>query len=90
MFDQPFDANPAPTAPISVDRSEFEEAYNALAAAGIPMRADRDAYAGWRVNYDAVLLRLCGLVMAPYAPWSSDRCLRATVPMRRLRSKSKD
>jgi hypothetical protein len=28
---------------------------------------------GWRVNYDAVLVTLAGLVMAPYAPWSSDR-----------------
>ena len=28
---------------------------------------------GWRVNYDDVLLNLAGLVMAPVAPWSSDR-----------------
>ncbi|MFN2505971.1 MAG: hypothetical protein ABR540_17415 [Acidimicrobiales bacterium] len=25
------------------------------------------------MNYDAVLVTLAGLVMAPYAPWSSDR-----------------
>lgn len=30
-------------------------------------------FAGWRVNYDTVLVALAGLTMAPYAPWSSDR-----------------
>ena len=38
---------------------------------------DRDQawrdYAGWRVNYDTVLLALADLIMAPYAPWTSDR-----------------
>jgi hypothetical protein len=41
--------------------------------------ADRDAawrdFAGWRVNYDTVLLALAAMTMAPYAPWSSDRSL---------------
>jgi hypothetical protein len=31
--------------------------------------------AGRRVKYDAVLLGLRGLVLPPYAPWSSDRAL---------------
>ena len=31
------------------------------------------AFAGWRVNYDDVLLQMASLTMAPYAPWSSDR-----------------
>jgi hypothetical protein len=48
--------------------------------AGIPVRADRDAawldFNGWRVNYDLPLLGLAGFVMAPYAPWSSDRSAR--------------
>jgi len=43
----------------------------------VPLVADRDQawrdFAGWRVNYDAVLVGLCDLVMAPPAPWSSDR-----------------
>ena len=42
-----------------------------------PVKADLDQawrdYCGWRVNYDAVLIQLCGLVMAPPAKWSSDR-----------------
>jgi hypothetical protein len=33
-------------------------------------------FAGWRVNYDTVLIALAGLTAAPYAPWSSDRSLR--------------
>ena len=30
-------------------------------------------FAGWRVNYDEVLLFLANTTAAPYAPWSSDR-----------------
>jgi hypothetical protein len=69
-----------PAQPISVTRAEWEEACEQLIAAGVPVRADRDQawqdFAGWRVNYDTVLLELCELLMAPYAPWSSDRGLR--------------
>jgi hypothetical protein len=48
-----------------------------LADAGLPLVDDLDQawvdFAGWRVNYDEPLLRLCALVAAPAAPWSSDR-----------------
>ncbi|MCA0456335.1 MAG: hypothetical protein LCI00_20325 [Chloroflexi bacterium] len=68
---------------ISISRDEFEEALNTLAEAGVPIKADRDLawkdFSGWRVNYDTVLLALCELVMAPYAPWSSDRGLQRSV-----------
>ena len=71
------DPDPAPGDPISVARDEFMEIYERLAGEGLPVRADRERawqdFAGWRVNYDRVLLALCSLVMAPYAPWSSDR-----------------
>jgi hypothetical protein len=74
--------NPDPHFPqdaISITRVEYDEVYNQLAAAGLPLKADREQcwkdYAGWRVNYDTVLLRLAALTMAPYAPWSSDRSL---------------
>jgi len=87
-FNLPFDPDPAPSDPISIAKDEFLEACNALVAAGIPVRADREAawadYAGWRVNYDMPLIGLAGLVMSPYAPWSSDRSLRYRRP--RLRS----
>ena len=81
------DADPAPDDPISIAREEFIEIYERLAGEGLPVRPDRDRawrdFAGWRVNYDRVLLALCSLVMAPYAPWSSDRSL--TAPLRRQR-----
>jgi hypothetical protein len=80
FFAIPYDPDPAPDDPISIARSEFDEAYRALGGAGVPVRPDRDRcwrdFAGWRVNYDSVLLALAGLTMAPYAPWSSDRSLR--------------
>lgn len=48
-----------------------------LEDAGVPLKADRDQawrdFAGWRVNYDKVLLATCDLTTAPTAPWSADR-----------------
>jgi hypothetical protein len=74
-----YDPDPAPDDPISITREEYDEACAALAAAGVPLCPDRErtwrAFAGWRVNYDTVLLALAALTMAPYAPWSSDRSL---------------
>jgi hypothetical protein len=68
---------------ISITREEFNEALDQLAANGVPLKADRDQawkdYSGWRVNYDTVLLAICELIMAPYAPWSSDRGLQRSV-----------
>ncbi len=77
FFAVPYDHDPKPDDPISVAREEYDEVYDRLAAAGIALHADRDQawrdFVGWRVNYDVVLVTLCALVMAPYAPWSSDR-----------------
>ena len=77
QFHLPYDPDPAPDAPISVTRDEFDELMATLAEAGLPVKADLDQawrdWAGWRVNYDEPLLRLCALVSAPPAPWSSDR-----------------
>jgi hypothetical protein len=77
-FDIPNPQNPQyPTDLISITREEFDEALTKLADAGLPIKPDREQawkdFAGWRVNYDRVLLVLCSLVMAPYASWSSDR-----------------
>jgi hypothetical protein len=48
-----------------------------MEAAGLPVLADREraweAWKGWRVNYDEVLLNLARLSEAPPAPWVSDR-----------------
>lgn len=76
-FKLPYNPHPKPTDPISVSRAEFDEACRRLAAANVPLKPDLDQawrdFAGWRVNYDRVLIALAALTMAPEAPWSSDR-----------------
>jgi len=73
----PYDPSPGQADPISVSRREFDLLCVELRAAGVPLKEDMDRawadYAGWRVNYDEVLVQLCALVMAPPARWSSDR-----------------
>lgn len=80
FFRIPYNPNPKPDDPISISRQEFDEAYDEMKSLGIPLKADHDQawrdFAGWRVNYDVPLLMLAELLMAPYAPWSSDRGLR--------------
>jgi hypothetical protein len=82
-----YDADPAPTDPISIERHEWDAVVDDLVAAGVAVKADRDQawrdFAGWRVNYDVPLVALCGELMAPYAPWSSDRSLAREVHTRR-------
>jgi hypothetical protein len=79
-FAIPYEPDPRPDEPISIARVEYDQVCDRLVKAGVPLRPDRDQtwrdFAGWRVNYDTVLLALAGLTMAPYAPWSSDRSLR--------------
>jgi hypothetical protein len=77
-FGLPNPQNPHyPAEPISIRRDEFDEVIGQLIAAGVPVKADHDQawkdFAGWRVNYDRSLIQICRLVMAPLAPWSSDR-----------------
>jgi hypothetical protein len=78
FFDIAFNPDPHhPDDPISVTRAEFDAALEQLAASGVPLKTDQERawldFAGWRVNYDRILLALCSLTMAPIAPWSSDR-----------------
>jgi hypothetical protein len=84
-FDIPNPQDPHyPASPICIERHEFDEVINQLAAAGLPIKADREQawrdFAGWRVNYDRALILLCGLVMAPQASWSSDRVPQFKLP----------
>ena len=80
FFRIPYDPNPQKGDPISVAQQEFDIAYEEMAARGLPVKPDRqqcwEDFAGWRVNYDRVLLALAELTMAPYAPWISDRGLQ--------------
>jgi hypothetical protein len=82
-----------PAEPISIDRREFDAACREMSEAGVPLKPDLEQawrdFAGWRVNYDRVLLSLASLTMAPYAPWSSDRSIvnrRPPIGRRRTRS----
>jgi hypothetical protein len=77
MFKVPFNPDPHyPEDPISVNRAEFDEAYDRLVTQGVKVKPDRELawknFAGWRVNYDSALVALSRLTMAPPAPWLSD------------------
>jgi len=77
MFQVPYNADPHyPADPISVTQAEFNEAYDRLASQGVPVQPDQEAawrhFAGWRVNYDSVLVALARLTMAPETSWLSD------------------
>jgi len=88
FFRVSYNPNPSPTDPISLTRKEFDAACDELGEAEVPLKADREQawrdFAGWRVNYDTVLIALAELMMAPPAPWSSDRRL-AHAPVVSLR-----
>ncbi|HEX3426510.1 MAG TPA: hypothetical protein VHT30_10300 [Acidimicrobiales bacterium] len=77
FFNLSYEGDPDPSDPITISRQEYDDACQTLADAGLPLRADRDAawqaFRGWRVNYDTVLLNLARLMEAPIAPWTSDR-----------------
>jgi hypothetical protein len=66
-----------PEQPISVSRERFDAALDRLAEDGVRIRPDREQawcdFAGWRVNYDQVLLALARLTMSPEAPWMAPR-----------------
>jgi hypothetical protein len=77
FFRVPFDEDPHPDDPIAVTRAEYDEMMDNLAESGVPLVADRDQawrdFAGWRVNYDTVLLALASLTVTPPTPWIGDR-----------------
>ena len=78
FFRMPHDPDPSPDDPISIARDEWEEACRSSrrpACRWSPTGTRRGDFAGWRVNYDVPLVTLAGLLVAPYAPWSSDRSI---------------
>ena len=79
FFDVEYDPSPRLDDPISIHRAEFDALCEDLRSAGLPLKHDLDQawrdFVGWRVNYDAALRGLCGVVMPPVAPWSSDRAI---------------
>lgn len=77
FFAVPYNPDPHyPQDPIHVTREEFDAACHRLASQGVPIRADRDLawrnFAGWRVNYDSVLVALGRMTMAPEVSWLAE------------------
>jgi hypothetical protein len=89
VFGIAYDPDPQYGDPIALTRAEFEEALDRLAEDGLAVVDDRDQawmdFAGWRVNYEAVMLEIAELIMAPYAPWVSDRSSIHRAPPKRIR-----
>ena len=79
FFSIRYASDPQPGAPISITREEFNAAYDELIEKDIAVRPDQqacwEAFAGWRVNYDEVLVQLAAFLQAPYAAWITDRKL---------------
>jgi hypothetical protein len=77
FFQIHYDPDPQPGDAISVQREEYDAVCRQLEAAGIALKPDRDQtwrdFAGWRVNYDQVLVMIAKMVIAPPAPWITDR-----------------
>ena len=73
FFGIPYNPDPEPGDPISIERAQFDAACEELNVAGLPIKADREQawhdFSGWRVNYDAVLAPLARLTAAPQAFW---------------------
>jgi hypothetical protein len=69
-----YPVHPRQDDPTSISRASFEQACAVLEDAGIELKADRDKawldFNGWRVNYDAALLGLARLTMAPPSWWA--------------------
>ncbi len=84
FFRIPYNADPQPGDPVTIRRDEYDALCAELEAAGVPLKKDREQawrdFAGWRVNYDTVLVELAALVMAPPGTWSSDRLVMAGRP----------
>jgi hypothetical protein len=60
-----FETDPSPSDPISIAREDFDASYDKLAVAGLPLHDREDAwhaFAGWRVNYDSLVVDLARLI----------------------------
>jgi len=75
FFGIKYNLTPSPDDVTSVTREKFDSVAAELAAAGLPLRVDRDAayrdFNGARAAYDRPLLALSRLVLAPEALWNT-------------------
>lgn len=83
FFGIEYDAHPSPGDPVSVTRADFDRLAASLDSQTVHASMDLDAawraYAGWRVNYDAVVVGLAELIDAPRSHWHRD------IPVDKLR-----
>jgi hypothetical protein len=72
-FRVPYPHDPDGTEPIAVTREEFDVVLDHLERNGVPLIADRDQawldFAGWRVNYDAMIEAFHVLFTCPRVEW---------------------
>lgn len=75
FFGIKYNATPSPDDQTSVTREKFDAVAAELEAAGLPLRADRNAayreFNGSRATYDRPLLAISRLVLAPEALWNT-------------------
>ncbi len=60
-----YDADPQPGDPISISRADFDASYHKLEDAGLPLHPPEEAwtaFAGWRINYDSLIVDFCELL----------------------------
>jgi len=73
FFGIAYPSNPRQDDPTSISRARFDEICAVLEEAGVRLKSDRDQawldFNGWRVNYDAALLGVSRLAMAPPSWW---------------------
>lgn len=81
FFNVPYPPDPHyPNESISISRQEFDLACEELRVNGVPIKADLNQawqdFAGWRVNYDQVLLAFAEMTMAPETTWIRNRSIQ--------------
>jgi hypothetical protein len=86
FFNLPYNPNPKfPDQAISITRQEFDQVLVEMESQGVPLKPDRDQawldFAGWRVNYDQVLIALANLTMAPASMWTGKRGMETPIPL---------
>jgi hypothetical protein len=72
-FKVPYPVDFTTPVPISISREEFDLVLGRLERSGVPLVSDRDAawddFAGWRMNYDAMIEAFYVLFTCPRTDW---------------------
>lgn len=86
FFGISYDPNPRPTDAIAVAAEDFYALYDRLAEQRVPLKPDREQawrdFAGWRVNYESVLLSFYAMAEVQPPVWPP--VPRPAPPRRRL------